>query len=199
MTEIKVVVVNDRKKAIEVKDGYVLVFCGHGPNDGAFWKKFEECGNVDFAAADEVPQDTENKNDNEPVNVTETDEDVDNEKYRNGINYLVNMIIENPGNFINLSAACIDTMYPNFMNPAIAGLNARDCEKMAVLELASFAGETVCNTIIDVFFASESDNVKNEILSFLVNAKLSMNEINFDYIVKMVEIYISRIATANAQ
>lgn len=178
--EIKVVVVNGRKKAIEVKDGYVLVFCGHGPNDGAFWKKFEECGNVDFAAAEEVSQDTE--------------------KYYNGVNYLVNMIIENPSDFLNLSSACVDNMYPSFLNPAIAGLNARDCEKDAVYELASFAGETVRNIIIDyVFSASESDNIKNEILSFIVNAKLSMNDNNFDYIVKMVEIYISRIATANAQ
>ena len=54
MTEIKFIVVNGKKKAIEVKDGYVLVFCGHGPCDGAVWKKFDECSEVEFAAAKEV-------------------------------------------------------------------------------------------------------------------------------------------------
>ncbi len=62
MTEIKVVVVDGKEKNIEVKDGLVLIFCGHGPNDGAFWKKFEECSNAELAAAEEAKATIENFN-----------------------------------------------------------------------------------------------------------------------------------------
>lgn len=54
MTEIKVVVVNGKKKAIQVSDGRVLILCGDGPSDGAFWKRLEECTAADFEAAKEA-------------------------------------------------------------------------------------------------------------------------------------------------
>ncbi len=41
-------------KVLGVKNGCVLVICGHGNDAGAFWKKIEECTAADFAAAKET-------------------------------------------------------------------------------------------------------------------------------------------------
>lgn len=117
------------------------------------------------------------------------------DKYRKGVNYLVNMIEENPSDFLNLSTACVGNIYPNFLNPAIAGLNARDCEKMAVSEFSEFIGESLCNRVIDIMFSEIDNKTKSDILSFLVNAKMAMNDNNIENIIKMTEKYLSVVIT----
>ena len=185
-----VVVINGRNIKVE-SDGTILVL-GAGPYAGAYRVKLEDATAAEISAAKTI-------DDNESDNVTETGEDADNdtnEKYRNGINYLVNMIQNNPDDFLNLSAACIDSMYPKFLNPAIAGLNARDCEKDAVYELAKFIGdESLCNVVIDIVFSEIDTKTKSDILSFLVNAKMAMNDSNIEPIMKMIEKYLSVVTT----
>lgn len=179
-----VVVING--KNIKVESGTILVL-GAGSYAGAYRVKLDEASAAEISAAKTI-------DDNESDNVTETGEDADNdtnEKYRKGVNYLVNMIIENPSEFIKLSAACVGNMYPKFLNPAIAGLNARDCEKDAVYELAKFIGDELCNAVIDIVFSEIDTKTKSDILSFLVNAKMAMNDNNIEPIIFMIEKYLS--------
>lgn len=198
-----VVVINGRNIEVE-SDGTILVLLGAGPYAGAYRVKLEEATAVEISAAKTI-------DDNESNNVTKSedaDNDTDSEevvdehyfpsedKYINGINYLVNMIQNNPDDFLNLSAACIDSMYPKFLNPAIAGLNARDCEKDAVYELAKFiSNESLRNVVIDIVFSEIDTKTKSDILSFLVNAKMAMNDSNIESIMKMIEKYLSVVTT----
>lgn len=185
MTEIKFIVVNGKKKAIEVKDGYVLVFCGHGPCDGAVWKKFEECSEVEFAAAKEVESliDDETKDairraqkdfyefyDDVP---TVTDEEV--QKFENVIKQFncFDNPFDNPVDFLTrcsgedfLELVHYAKSHNNTFFHCVKELddvvNADDCYCTALIKLARPLGKTVEKRAFELFEEATAENAEEE-------------------------------------
>ena len=162
MTEIKVVVVNGKEKAIEVKDGLVLVFCGHGPNDAAFWKRFEECGDAEFAAAEEVtaadfnPTPWGDSLDNEaPKTTTEQDE------YKNNFDKAVDFLAHCKGeDFLELVryAKAHGNRFFNCVKEVANIVNADDAYCSALIRLSRPLGEVVERKTFELFsVVDESD------------------------------------------
>ena len=160
MTEIIKVVVNNREKAIEVKDGRILILCGHGASDGAFWKNLEECSDADFEAAKEaeVEEDT-------------SDAETDDHEYKSSFEGAVDLLAYMRGEqFLEL------VRYARGHGNSFRGcgrheeqlaavVNADDCYCTAIIKLTRHFGDAVERKAFMLFEQAEN-GYEQEFLDF---------------------------------
>lgn len=175
MTEIKVVVVDGKAKNIEVKDGFVLVFCGHGPNDGAFWKKFEECSNAELAAAEEAAEvstedfsptplgdslDTAQTTENN-TNLNPAAYKVDNSDFNKAVDFLAHCSGEDFLELVRYARAHGNRFF-NCVKEVAECVNADDTYCSALIKLARPLGADVEKKAFKLFEAATADDENAE-------------------------------------
>lgn len=157
---ITCVVVNGRN--IEVKNGRVLVFTGHGPYDAAFYKKLEDCSDADFNAAKEVEvtaedfnptpwgnslDQTENKVEN---NTNPTSYKVDNTDFDKAVDFLTRCSGEDFLELVKYAKKHNNTFW-HCVSEVADVVNADDAYCSAIIKLARPLGESVEKAAFKLF------------------------------------------------
>jgi hypothetical protein len=159
MTEIIKVVVNGKEKAIEVKDGLVLVICGTGPDAGAFYKKIEDCSNADFAAAEDfTPKPWGDSLDEEEVqnqNCKNIGFDtsmykVDNSGFDSAVDFLCRCSGEDFLELVKYAKKHNNTFW-HCVSEVADVINADDAYCSAIIKLSRSLGESVENKAFELF------------------------------------------------
>ena len=158
MTEIKTIVVRGKKKTIEVNDGLVLVFCGHGPYDAAFYKKLEDCTDGELAAVEAVEETAQTNNNLPAVEPTPTPCDIDlddaEEEYHNNFDKAVDFLTHCKGEDFAELVTWAKAHNNKFWHcvPEVANvINADDAYCSAIIKLARHLGKDVENKAFKLF------------------------------------------------
>lgn len=163
------IVVNGR--SIEVRNGCVLVICGHGPDAGAFWKKIEDCSDADFDAAkvvtaeDFTPKPWGDSLDDDADDVDDKDDAT--ADYKNSFEAAVNLLAYMRGDsFLKLVRYARENGN-SFRNCGqheellSAVVNADDCYCTAIIKLTRHLGDAVERRAFVLFEKAEHGDAED--------------------------------------
>lgn len=156
MTEIKTVVVRGKKKTIEVNDGLVLVFCGHGPYDAAFYKKLEDCTDGELAAVEAV-EETAQTNNNLPAAAEATSEEDYHITFNAAVDFLTHCSGEDFLEIVRYAKKHNNTFW-HCISEVADIVNADDAYCSSIIQLARPLGEIVERRAFKLFEAATADD-----------------------------------------